>query len=398
MEDEQIKQSNGEDFSVMLGGPFFQLLLKTKLSGNDLELAKKRAIILSLVTWLPLLILSFISGKALSGTATVPFLEDIAVHIRYLVAVPIMILAELLTHQRMRTVVRQFISRKLVSKDDLEKFHACIRSALKLRNSLFAEAALLVFVYIVGVQFVWRPIAILNTSAWYTSSSGEGNQLTMAGFWFGYISNPLFQFLLLRWYYRIFIWTRFLWQVSRIKLKLNPLHPDKLGGLGFLSEIDAAFLPLAMLHGAALSALIADRIMHANASLLDFKVEIVFIVLLVLIVFLLPLLFFSGQLAHSKRSGIIHYGALGSEYVAEFEKKWLNETKPTNEAFIGSADIQSLADLSNSYNVVHEMQISPVTKESVLTLIIVTLIPVLPLALTLMPLEELAKKLFEILI
>jgi hypothetical protein len=391
-------KNENQDFSIVLGGPFFQLLLKAKLSGNALEQVKKRALILALFTWLPLLILSFISGKALSGSATIPFIEDIAVHIRYLVVVPLMIFAELLTHHRMHIVVKQFISRKLIPEHAIEKFHTAINSALKLRNSLFAEAAIVVSVYIIGIHFVWRPIAILDASAWYTSSDGEGNQLTLAGFWFGYISNPLFQFLLLRWYYRIFIWSRFLWQVSRIKLNLNSLHPDKLAGLGFLSEIDAAFLPLAMLHGAGLAALIADRILHANASVLDFKVEIVVIVLLVLVLFLVPLLFFSRQLAYSKRKGIIHYGKLGSEYVAEFEKKWLNESKPKDEAFIGSADIQSLADLSNSYNIVHEMQISPIKKETILTLAAMTLLPVLPLVLTLMPLEELAKKLFEIII
>jgi hypothetical protein len=342
--------------------------------------------------------LSFISGKALSGSATIPFIDDIAVHMRYLVAVPLMIFAELLTHQRMSIVVKQFISRKLITEDHLEKFNSAINSALKLRNSLFAEAAILIFVYIIGVQFVWRPIAILNTNAWYTSSSSEGNQLTLAGFWFGYISNPLFQFLLLRWYYRIFIWTRFLWQISRIPLNLNPLHPDKLAGLGFLSEIDAAFLPPAMLHGAGLSALIADRILHTNASLLDFKVEIVVIVLIVLFIFLIPLLFFSVQLAHSKRKGIIQYGQLGSEYVTLFESKWLNKIQPEDEALIGNADIQSLADLSNSYDIIREMQVSPITKKTILTLAAMTLMPVLPLTLTLMPLEELAKKLFEILL
>jgi len=387
-----------EDFSIVLGGPFFQLLRKVKLSGNALEDAKKRTLTLALFTWLPLLILSFITGKALSGSATVPFIEDIAVHIRYLVAVPIMIFAELLVHQRMRVVVKQFIDRKIIPEDKLEKFHAAIHSALRLRNSILAESLLIAFVYIVGVHFIWRPFAIIDTNAWYSHSSPEGNKLTLAGFWFGYISNPLFQFLILRWYYRIFIWSRFLWQVSRIQLNLNPLHPDKVGGLGFLSEIDSAFLPLAMVHGAVLSGLIADRILHLNASLLDFKVELVVIVLLVWLLLLLPLLLFTGQLAHTKRKGIVTYGQLGSKYVQDFDKKWMQASTSHDEALIGSADIQSLADLSNSYEVVRKMQLAPITKETLISLTAMTLLPVLPLVLTMMPIEELAKKLVEILL
>ena len=46
------------------------------------------------------------------------------------------------------------------------------------------------------------------------------------------VSVPLFQFILLRWYFRIFIWARFLWQVSRIDLAYAPAHPDRLGGSG----------------------------------------------------------------------------------------------------------------------------------------------------------------------
>ncbi len=99
-----------------------------------------------------------------------------------------------------------------------------------------------------------------------------------------------------------------------------------------------------------------------------------------------------------KRKGIIQYGQLGSEYVTLFESKWLNKIQPEDEALIGNADIQSLADLSNSYDIIREMQVSPITKKTILTLAAMTLMPVLPLTLTLMPLEELAKKLFEILL
>jgi hypothetical protein len=176
------------------------------------------------------------------------------------------------------------------------------------------------------------------------------------------------------------------------------LHPDRIGGLGFLSEIDSAFIPLALVHGVVLSGLIADRIFHLNAILTDFKIEISVIVCLVWIILLLPLLFFTGQLAHSKRKGILKYGQLSSRYVRDFDKKWLRDGNDSKEELIGSADIQSLADLANSYEVVRKMQMTPITKETLITLGAMTLLPVLPLALTLMPLEELAKKIIEILL
>ena len=63
------------------------------------------------------------------------------------------------------------------------------------------------------------------------------------------MSLPLFQFLLVRWYFRLFIWGRFLWQVSRIQLALIPSHPDRCAGLGFLSTIHETFAPVLIAQG-----------------------------------------------------------------------------------------------------------------------------------------------------
>jgi hypothetical protein len=65
---------------------------------------------------------------------------------------------------------------------------------------------------------------------------------------------------------------------------------------------------------------------------------------------------------------------------------------------MGSGDIQSLADLGNSYEVVRSMNIVPITKDAVLRLVAATLVPIVPLLLTMMPLEELLKKLFALLL
>lgn len=75
---------------------------------------------------------------------------------------------------------------------------------------------------------------MLNMSSWYARSIDGVESLTGAGLWLTWVSNPIMQFLLLRWYLRIFIWARFLWRVSRIDLALLPTHPDRNGGLGFL--------------------------------------------------------------------------------------------------------------------------------------------------------------------
>ena len=354
-------------------------------------------IVISLLAWLPLLVLSALEGQALGGSAAIPFLLDVDVHVRFLVALPLLIVAELVVHQRMRFVVTQFLERNLIPERALTQFDAAIASAFRLRNSVLAEVLLIAFVYGVGVLLIWRQYMALDTATWYAVPTAEGLQLSLTGVWYGYVSLPLFQFLLMRWYFRMFIWTRFLWQVSRLDLRLVPTHPDRVGGLGFLANTVYAFVPLAVAHGALLAGLIANRIFYLGAALPAFKLEIAVLVVLLLGVVLGPLLVFAPQLAQAKRTGNREYGTLAQRYVREFDAKWLRGGAPADESLVGSGDIQSLADLGNSFEVVRTMRLAPVTKEAILQLAAATLAPVVPLVLTMMPLEELLKRLLGIL-
>jgi hypothetical protein len=354
--------------------------------------------VISLLAWLPLLLLSAWEGQLLGGSAAVPFLHDLEVHVRFLVALPLLIGAELVVHRRMRPIVQTFLDRRLVAQDLLPRFDGAIASAMRLRNSVLAEVLMIAFVYGVGVMIVWRHYIALDAATWYATPSAGGASLSLAGMWYAYVSVPVFQFLLLRWYFRIFVWTRFLWQVSRIELRLVPTHPDRTGGLGFLSGSVHALAILALAHGALLSGFLANRIFHAGAALTDFKVEIAAVVVLIECVVLGPLLVFAPQLAQAKRTGLREYGALGQRYVREFDAKWLRGGAPADEPLVGSGDIQSLADLGTSFEVVRTMGIVPATRATVIELAFATLAPIVPLALTMMPLEDLVKSLLGVLL
>jgi hypothetical protein len=163
------------------------------------------------------------------------------------------------------------VKRGLVPDEARGKFDAAIASAMRLRNSVLVEVLLIAFVYGIGVQFIWRNAAAVDVPTWFGMAAAGKLQPTLAGWWFGCVSLPIIQFLLLRWYFRLFIWTRFLWQVSRIKLKLVPTHPDRAGGLGFLSIVTYAFAPLVVAQGVLLAGVMANKIFYADAKLTDFK-------------------------------------------------------------------------------------------------------------------------------
>lgn len=386
------------DFSLVLGGPLYQLMRRARLTDDALMLQRRRVIVIALLAWLPLLLLAALGGNLLGGDAAVPFLLDADVHVKFLVVIPLLVAAELVVHQRMRAVTRMFRDRRLVPDEAATRLDAAVASAYRLRNSVVAEVLLIAFVYVVGITVIWRHYGSIEAVTWYaTPVASGGSSLTLAGAWYAYVSLPLFQFLLIRWYFRLFIWGRLLWQVSRIELDLVPTHPDRVGGLGFLANTVYAFIPLVLAHGALLAGQLANQIFHLGASLVQFRLEILLLVIFMVVVVVGPLLVFAPQLSRAKRAGLREYGTLAQRYVREFDAKWLRGDGSSDEQLLGSGDVQSLADLGNSFAVIQDMRVVPVTKQAMFQLAVATAAPLVPLVLTMMPLDELLKKLLGIL-
>jgi hypothetical protein len=320
----------------------------------------------------------------------------VELHVRLLLALPLLVVAELIVNQRMRPMVAQFVTRGLVPDTGRARFDDAVASAMRWRNSVAAEVLIIAFVYVVGVGIVWRTQLAVDVTSWHGQGVSGAFHPTLAGWWLGLVSLPIFQFLLLRWYWRLCIWTRFLWQVSRIELTLQPAHPDRCGGLGFLSLIGHAFAPLMVAQGALMAGMISSRIFYAGAKLPEFKLELIGLVAVVLFAILGPMLVFSLKLAAAKRAGLGDFGMLAQRYVREFDTKWMRGGAPADEPLIGSGDIQSLADLGNSFEVVKGMRFAPFTLQTVLHLAVVTLLPVLPLTLTMISLEELLVQMLKV--
>ncbi len=384
------------DFSLVLGGPLFQFYRRANLSGDALELVSRRILVTVLIAWIPLLVFSFIGGHALGGGIKIPFLYDIEAHVRFLIALPVLIAAELVIHSRVRAAVNRFLERGIISGDDIPKFHAIIDSAKGLRNSLFIEVALLILVYSLGL-WVWNSQIATGTPSWYSTNGGSLRHLTLAGYWYAFVSIPIFQFILVRWYLRLFIWFLFLWRVSKLKLRLNATHPDRAGGLGFLGASSYAFAPILFAQGTLLSGLIASRVLYDGQSLVSFKMEATGLVVFFMFFILSPLLVFTPHLSRAKRQGLRDYGTLGSRYVQEFDRKWFQGGASSEDELLGSGDIQSLADLGNSYGVVSETRLVPFGMKDLFRLAAATAAPLLPLGLTIFSLEELVTRLIKIL-
>ncbi len=383
------------DFSLVLGGPLFHLYGRTHLSLGALELVRRRVLVITVFAWLPLLLLSVLDGHALGGPIKIPFLYDVEAQVRFLIALPLLILLEVIVHRRISPVLRRLVERRIVVTEDLPRFREAVNSALHARNSVALEAALLVSVYTLGL-WIWRSQIAAGGATWYAAPEGTNLHLTLAGYWYALVSIPIFQFMLLRWYVRLVIWFRLLWQVSRLNLHLTAAHPDRAGGIGFVGKSAYAFGPLLFAQGAMLSGLIADRMLYDGRSLLSFRLEAAGFVSLFTLCIIGPLVVFTPLLDRTKAKGSAEYGSLANRYIFGFEEKWIRGGAEETSELLGASDIQSLADMAHSYSVVSEMRIVPFGLRDIAWLVAASAAPLLPLTLTILSVEELLTRLIKV--
>jgi hypothetical protein len=276
-------------------------------------------------------------------------------------------------------------------------FDAAAGAALRLRDSRIAEGLMLLAALTVG-PWLWYHGMAMEGATWYARVQGSSVSLTLAGLFFIHAAAPVVQFLLLRWLFRFGIWGWFLWRLSRLPLALMPSHPDRAGGLGFLGGSAFAFAPVLLSQGCIVSGVIASRVLHGGQSLLAYRTEAALLLGLAVVLVFAPLCSFTGMLANTRRQGMREYGALAATYVRAFERKWLHGGAPPDEPLVGSADVQSLADMAGSVDVIREMSLIPFTWRNVLQLLATAAAPLAPLVLTVIPAQELLDRLLRMLL
>jgi len=259
------------------------------------------------------------------------------------------------------------------------------------------EGSLLAITYAFGFLF-WRSQVAMGVTTWYALPDGSGMHLSRAGYWLVFVSIPLFQFIWLRWYMRLVIWFWLLWRISRLNLRLSAAHPDRSGGIRFLGLGSYAFGPILFAEGAWLAGVIASRVLHEKQALMSFKAEAAGFVLLFVLIILGPLLMFTPRLSRVGWQGHTDYGLLANRYVFGFEQKWIKGQTPEASELLGTGDLQSLADLGNSYAVVDQMCLFPFGPREVTRLLILTAAPLAPLLLTTFSAQELFNHLIQFLL
>jgi hypothetical protein len=127
---------------------------------------------------------------------------------------------------------------------------------------------------------------------------------------------------------------------------------------------------------------------------MQFKIDTAIATLVVAAMALGPMCVFTKRLLQARRKGLGEYGAVANRYVREFEVAWvLGKADLEGRELLGASDIESLADMANSYQVVTQMRGVPFSGRVVAEVVGAFLLPIAPLLLTAIPAEELLDKL-----
>ena len=388
--------SPGAKFSLVAGGPTHWIQERLGLIKPGAPNLARRAVLSILLTWVPLLVLSAVQGLAIGDTVRLPFLYDFAAYTRFLIAIPLLILAEGLIERRVAEVLAHFIHSGLVPESSLPRYEAALDGGRKLRDSTLAELVLLgltaVSVVVANDEFPF------DFSTWRSLVSDSVHARTWAGWWHLVVGVGLFQFLVWRWLWRLFIWYAFLWRVSRLNLRLIPTHPDGAAGLGFVGETQRFFWSIVFAFSATTAGVLANEIVYAGVSLRSYEIPLAGYVLVVLLLFLGPLLMFMPRMIAAKIKSLHDYSALAILHNQMFDGKWVQGDNPKGEPVLGAPDISSLADLGNAYAVLDRMRPVPFDPADAVVLALAALIPMTPLLLTVMPLERMLELMSKVLV
>lgn len=354
-----------------------------------------RALLVMLVGWVPLLVLAAYQSLVLGELSTSAFLSDIAVACRSLIAAPLLVLAEWLALPRLSAIASHFRTAGLVSTADDAGFAAAWASTLRLRDSIMADVGLIAIAYAMTVALI-SEVPLSLYPEWHLRAGGDA--YSPAGWWHALVSLPLLFVLLLTWLWRLIVWGRFLFLMSRLDLRLVPAHPDRTAGLRFVAYSVQAFSLVALALGAVVAGATANQIRKTGAQPESFWMTPLALVAAVIVVFTGPLLLFSSHLLRAWRRGTLQYSALAGSLGRQFEKKWLRAGATVDEEALGVPDFSTTTDLYQVASNVYEVRLIPISVASLGILVGMALIPFVVLAVMFTPIDVIVREIAKLLL
>jgi len=383
----------GPDSFLMRSGPFHRFQQTLHLEDPLHPRTARRTFLFALVSWLPLATLAAVQGLAINDDPRRSLLLDFTVYARFLVAVPLFIIGESVADSRYSMIVNYLLNSGIVTGSERQAYDDLLSSTRRLRDSRVAEILWVVLAYAGALLSVFYH-ATSDQSTWLVNGAAGPIPLSWAGVWYAAVSLPLFQFLLYRTFWSWLIWVRFLWRLSRLRLRLTPTHPDLAGGLNLLGDSPYAIAVFVFAIGAVLSAALIMQISYEGDSVVVYHNVFIVYLLLAMMISFCPLLVFVGKLDRLRQRGLRDYGTLANRHAQLFDEKWINKAGVTEDIVeipLGSPDTSSISGIKANYETVKRMRFFPFGVRALVLLAAAALIPMVPLILMEFPMQKILK-------
>jgi hypothetical protein len=354
-----------------------------------------RAVVIIAITWggMALLSIEDVMNLPPEPRAAQNFFYDFAAYAQFFVGIPLYLVAERVIGESIMGAARDFEDSGVVSTEDIPQLHETEKTVERLRKKLWPE------IICIGISFFFafmafapelvRPPSEMMT--WHVRELAQPQPFlfwtmthtyTAAGLYATMIALPLQTYIWVRWVAKIWFWYWYLRRVSRFKLNLIASHPDKTGGIGFLSEVQAKFALIILAGG--ISGVVATvgykiAVEQAPINLPPVYGLVLGFAIGAPILFLAPLLLFTKQLGRTKKRALAQFREKAMVNARRVEEKWLH-TDYNDETEAGlRTELNQLNLLSGFFDRIHGMRVVPFDLRSAGQLIGSALGPIIPL-------------------
>jgi hypothetical protein len=353
-------QSHDITFSLAQGDPPYHIQQKLGLiPGRGLGIPR-RILCFILLTWAPIMVWAIASRRLFPGIATEPLLQHFGVHVRCLVAIPLLIAAEAVVEAISQRIFPYFVTSGLVTEALESRFAAILRQAGRMRDSWLAWGVLAALALLLAWRFTGADEALHGDALTWAVSRETGRlRLGFGGWWFLFVVRPVFTFFLLHWVWRLCIAAVLSWRIAHLDLRLVPTHPDGAGGLGFLEQAPWACSPIVLALSAVIASHWAHQILYHQADIDALTLPLGVFVAVMLVIFLGPFLLFSAPLRQLKRRSLLTYGALVGEHGRLVQKRWILGEPVGDNGLLEAPELGPVADTITMYEAVKRIKPVP---------------------------------------
>jgi len=351
----------------------------------------RRAVFWSMLAWLPIVAWAWYRGRVGVPPVDESLLAHYGVHARFLVAVPLFIVAEGMAHAFTTKLLPYFVTSELVPEAALPAFRQALADTARLRNATLPWIAILAIV--IGVLTAATITGDVHEINWAVEGEGSATHPGFGAWWLLYVGRGIYLTLMLGWLWRVVLFLMLFRKISKLGLSIVPTHPDRNGGLGFLARFPVVFAPVVFAIAAVLASGWAHDVVYHQLSVRDLKWEMLAFVVVVLAVFLSPVAVFAKTLSSAKKRALLEYGALVGRHGRLVRERWIEGREVKDDAVLGAPELGPVADTVAMYEAVARMRPLLVSKQSVAPLVVAALVPMLAVLSLQIPVVELVKRL-----